>query len=160
MRKIITSIFALALFNCVAGAQVLQNEVVAVAGDTFTSATTGLDWTLGELVVANWSNGVALSQGFLQVFELATPVFERPYSTIEIKVYPNPATDWLALETDAAHPLTATLYDMFGRNLLTCKFGPQTEKLDLSTLTPGTYLVGVADEDGPVQTFKFQKIRF
>ena len=108
----------------------------------------------------SWPNGVNLAQGFPPDLDLVTPVFERPCSNIELKLYPNPATDWLALETDAYQPLTATLYDLYGRTLLTRQFGRQTEKLDLSALPPGTYLVGVADEVGPVQTFKFQKVRF
>ncbi|MFQ5447901.1 MAG: T9SS type A sorting domain-containing protein [Saprospiraceae bacterium] len=160
MKNIILSIIAFSTLGGLARAQSLQNKVVAAGGESFTSATASLDWTLGETVVQTWANGVMLAQGFHQVFELATPVFERPSSNFEIKVYPNPATDWLALETDAGQPLTATLYDLYGRTLLTREFGPQTEKLDLSALPPGTYLLGVADEAGPVQTFKFQKIRF
>jgi len=160
MKKVLPSIFAIALVIHSVPAQTLQNEVVAAGGESYSTSTAGLDWTLGETVVESWSNGVKLAQGFHQVFELATPVFERPCSNIEIKVYPNPATDWLALETDAYQPLTATLYDLYGRTLLTPQFGLQTEKLDLSALPPGTYLVGVADEAGPVQTFKFQKVRF
>ena len=101
-------------------------EVIASDG-AIMQASNGMDlhWTLGETVVEHYENGEMLSQGFHQNFDFATPVFENPQQDIEIKVYPNPASEWIAVETDATETLEARLYDLHGRTLLTTKVSNQ-----------------------------------
>ncbi len=130
-------------------------EVIAAEG-TIMTASNGMDlhWTLGETVVEHFQNGTTLSQGFHQNFDFATPVFETPYQNIEIKVYPNPATEWIAIEADSPENLEYRLYDLHGRTLLTSTLTNQMEQLNIKSLPGGTYLLNVSGEHGLIQTFK------
>lgn len=165
MKKSILLLLIAPALASIAGAQTLAIQVLTGAGDTFSAANgTKLDWTLGEPVVETFANQAALTQGFLQAFDLATPVLEQPLSDILLKVYPNPASDRLTIETDAATPLQAQLYDLYGRLLLTAILKSQKETLDISHLPSGAYLLSILgerpDSYREVQTFKIQKLRF
>lgn len=135
-------------------------EVIASDG-AIMQASNGMDlhFTLGEPVVEYAQNGETLSQGFHQNFDFATPVFETPHQDIEIKVYPNPATEWIAIETDASEMLEARLYDLHGRTLYNTQVSNQMKEINIGDLPGGTYLLNVSGEHGLIQTFKIQKIR-
>ncbi|MBI5915917.1 MAG: T9SS type A sorting domain-containing protein [Bacteroidetes bacterium] len=161
-------LFLLLIASALAGpaaSQTLAIQVVAAAGDTFTAANGAeLDWTLGEPVVETFANQAVLTQGFHQAFDLATPVLEQPLSDILLKVYPNPASNRLTIEAEAAAPLRAQLFDLFGRLLLTVQLQNRTEQLDVSHLPAGTFLLSILEERPDryreVQVFKIQKFSF
>lgn len=83
----------------------------------------------------------------------------NPWSAI--KVYPNPATNFLTVEYYARfpHQLTADLVDITGRHTrmmqTTVQAGPQRlQNLDISTLAPGIYFLRLSTEE------RFEVVRF
>lgn len=83
------------------------------------------------------------AQGAICVFDIAQsplPVEEIPISISKeaISIYPNPFTEQVAITHDLADPLSVSLFDMQGRQVLT----PQaySAPLQLGYLQPGTYL--------------------
>ena len=140
--------------------QSIELEVITGHGDIFQAANcSDLHFTLGEVMVQRYDNGTILTQGFHQLFEEATPVFETPKRNIEIKTYPNPATDWVAIETDSNEKLYLQLFNTNGQLLYNAEMTNQTETLDVSNLPGGMYFLNVADKEGLIQSFKLKKVR-
>ena len=159
MKTILLIISFLTSINLASG-QSIELEVISGNGDIYTS-NSGMDlhFTLGEVMVQRYENGEILTQGFHQMYDEATPVFETPKANIELKVYPNPTTDWVAVETDSNEPLYLQLFDTNGQLLYNAKQYDQIEKLDVSNLPSGSYFLNVAGEKGLIQSFMLQKIR-
>lgn len=140
--------------------QSIELEVITGHGDIYQAANgSDLHFTLGEVMVQRYDNGEILTQGFHQTYEEATPVFETPKRNIEIKAYPNPATDWVAVETDSNEKLYLQLFNTNGQLLYNAEMTNQTETLDVSNLPGGMYYLNVADKEGLIQSFKLQKVR-
>ncbi len=71
-----------------------------------------------------------------------------PNTTIgntSINVYPNPANT--TVYVDAAIPVTAALYEMDSRLIMTVK---EAKQLDISALADGVYLLSISDDNGNV----------
>lgn len=67
----------------------------------------------------------------------------REFSAAAVQVYPNPARDYLQIDSDGAYQIVATMYDING----VARINPTTAKrLDLSALAPGTYLLKLVDQ--------------
>jgi hypothetical protein len=137
-------------------------QVTAAAGDHFSGTNAQLSWTIGEPMIETYINDAnQLTQGFHQTNLMVTALVDLAGS-IPVTVYPNPATDVLNIEwPEIPAPLTLTLYDGTGKQLLMQKILDQTmsETLDLSTYPAGSYFLSLSDLDGqPIQTFKILKI--
>jgi hypothetical protein len=66
---------------------------------------------------------------------------------VEIKAYPNPAGDFVTVESTTTG-LTLRLFDLLGRQVLSDSALNGIEQLQLSHLPAGTYLLEVFDELG------------
>ena len=69
-------------------------------------------------------------------------VMEQSGEGMELKVYPNPATDLLSIKyTQSQYSLRLVLYDVLGKAVLTAPVTPNTSDttLDVSTLSSGVY---------------------
>lgn len=70
------------------------------------------------------------------------------FNAINVKVYPNPATDKIIFST--AQPScsrTINLYNQLGKNCLNAPFQHTTLEMDISTLVSGKYLFAVQEGD-------------
>lgn len=143
-------------------AQHLERQVTASAGDYHQAAGIGsLHWTLGETVTETLTSGsVRLSQGFHQLYVLAVNVDEPAEEVFSLKVFPNPASATVSIQTEHNEPLQWQLLDISGKLLRSQSlqaFGLQT--IDLQVLPAGVYLLRATDERRLVRTFKIVKIQ-
>lgn len=86
------------------------------------------------------------------------PVFGIPFYTTgisetgnlpELSVFPNPATDQITIGgLDAITQYEAILFDVSGRAVMNQVVNASSNKLDVSVLAPGMYVVTVTDEYG------------
>lgn len=162
MNKITVQLFAfLWMLPGMLGAQTLAIETLAATGETF-NLTSGeaIVWTVGEVAVENYANQTTLSQGFHQGYGLATPVYEAPFSSIQIRVFPNPASEFVIVETDTPSEVQAKLFDLYGRLLQQQTLNGQQAQIDLGNLPAGAYLLSIQDEQGLVHSYSIQKINF
>ena len=158
------TLFAFVAFTASAFGQAgLERQVIGLAGNTLQTASGAmLDFTVGESIVTEESNGTAsLSQGFHQIFvekiTLDASSLETA-SSANVQVFPNPAQDFLQVNTDT--PLQATLFDLNGRQVLQQTNIESSAQLNVSAVPAGTYLLRSVTSDGkPVQSFKIQIIR-
>lgn len=143
--------------------QSVSPEVTASAGDHFTGTNAQLSWTIGETMIETYVNGSnQLTQGFHQTNLMVTAV-EDLTESFQVKVFPNPATDILHIEwSEISDPLTLSLYDATGKQLIMKKVVDQTmsKTLDLTTYAAGSYLLQLSNPaEKTIKTFKILKIK-
>jgi hypothetical protein len=143
-------------------AQHLERQVTASAGDYRQAPSFGsLHWTLGETVTETLTSGsVRLSQGFHQLYILTVDVDEPEAESFSLKVFPNPATASVNIQTDHSRPLHWQLTDVSGK-LLQAQSLPafSLQTIDLQSLPAGVYLLCATDARQRMRTFKIVKIQ-
>jgi hypothetical protein len=74
----------------------------------------------------------------------------------EIKIYPNPASTELYIETSSLEKLTVQLFDMTGKEVLGNINLTQSTNINIQTLSEGMYLVRITDAHS--QIINMQKV--
>ncbi|MEM6802430.1 MAG: T9SS type A sorting domain-containing protein [Bacteroidota bacterium] len=136
----------------------LSPEVVASAGDSFTSNNLILEWTLGELVTESFEGNLILSQGFHQPGENITSIESPLRSLGAIKVYPNPSRDQVFIEKEKEGEMKVSLRDMRGRILIEHTVSNSIDQLNLSQLPSGIYILNMRDENQASLNIRIQKL--
>ena len=148
------------LFMLLIGFSLDAQEVVSSGGKTQSASGYELSWTVGEAVTTTVSGGAnTLTQGFQQSNLTITAIGELLNSDLVLKVYPNPAQDFVVIQINKLeNQLTLYLYDLSG-NLLESKPISATEtRLNLNKYASGTYLLKLTrDSHQTLQTFKIIK---
>jgi hypothetical protein len=133
------------LFLCFApglesNSQSLTQQIVASAG----SSQTTLQWTVGELVVATFTNAnYTLTQGFHQNNIKVTAIETLMSSNISFRVFPNPTSDFVTIQADKELPdAQIELYNIKGE-LISKKLLNTNSQIDFTALSSGTYLLKV-----------------
>ena len=150
---IIFPLFLLLVGNGIA--QSLSPEVVATAGDQFSSASINLEWTMGELVTETVEDGNVLTQGFHQP-QIAITSINDPESLRKLVLSgPNPTQGLLSIQTE--EDLTIRLFDMKGALLLTMEIDQPSANIDLSLFPDGIYMMQVSTQSSLSMTLNILK---
>jgi hypothetical protein len=72
----------------------------------------------------------------------------------QVRVYPNPADDWITIESEALQ--SATLFTLTGQQLLHEPIQSGSARLNVSALVPGLYLLQLRSADGSTLTRKLE----
>ncbi len=132
--------------------QTISPGVLAVTGQTFSNSSFSVQWTLGEVVVDQSSNGTAqLDHGFNQLLsdEVNTAVSEIKLD-VPVSLFPNPALDRIIVEIADQESYQYTIYSMTGERLAE-GWIQNGIRLDIAHLVPSTYFVefrGLRNERG------------
>ncbi len=155
------------MFICFQGLYALGQEissyVVASAGESVEKDGISISWTLGELAIETLEgDNLILTQGFQQGYFEITSIGEPLSNNFDLKVYPNPASEYIIVELQSNEIKDGTiqLYDMNGRIVYHEKFNltEGTNRIDLTDLNSSQYILKVSDAQGKVlQTFKLIK---
>ncbi|MEA2106001.1 MAG: T9SS type A sorting domain-containing protein [Bacteroidota bacterium] len=143
--------------------QSISSQVIASAGEYSETSEIIVSWTLGEIAIETLeSSTVILSQGFQQGYYEITSIEKLLENNVAIKVYPNPATDYIyiSFESDEIKSVVIELYDLEGKIILKGKRyhseGPY--KINLSGLSSSQYFLRISELSGKtVETFKIIK---
>jgi len=74
-----------------------------------------------------------------------------------IRIYPNPANDWLNIEISTLSGMVEiSIYDFTGRMLRKTESLDELTKIDISNLNPSTFIIKIATENN-LKTIKFVK---
>lgn len=174
MNRMFRLLPILLLFHFAASAQnaSISRDVIATAGDFFTSAAGSLSWTLGETVIETVENGsinVILTQGFQQSDERDFPIGIRELyaNNVFVNLYPNPAVESVRMDVkfDKNSRIKIELVDMLGRVLNSdrldlMKGQLSNYQLDVSALASGMYLFRLTDNGNLLNAYKFQKAAY
>jgi len=139
MKKIIYT--ALLLSPLLGQAQDLDQNVIGTAGNYSENGTASLSWTIGETVVETVSDGTnTLTQGFQQGNLSVTTLINETEMGYKVKVYPNPVTDKLSIET-TEEKMNFQLLNINGQVLKSGKCENQNHQIDFTALPQGTYIL-------------------
>jgi len=134
-------------------------EVVSSAGETQQASGYELSWTLGEPIILTLSAGSnILTQGFHQSKLVVTAINEPGLLVSELKVYPNPTSDYVMIHFNSElQDKQYSLFDMNGKMIRINPISDTDTRIDVSTLTSGTYLLYITTKSDRIQSFKIVK---
>ena len=141
----------------------ISSSVVASAGGYSEAGGISLSWTLGELATETFtSTNLILTQGFQQGYYEITSINEPLSKSINLKVFPNPAVDFIniLIEDIDVNTVKIELYNMEGK-LISNEQWENTGspyQLQLSNFSSSQYILRVIDEkNGKINSFKIIK---
>ena len=139
--KHLNSIIFLLLFCTGMKAQSVSADVIASAGNYFSSGGTSLSWTIGESVIETFSTSTAhLTQGFQQPVLVVSGMDEA--DEVRINIFPNPTTGIINFETGNTIEITSVnIHSLQGQ--LVSSFAMQENSCDISSLPAGVYLLQI-----------------
>ena len=139
-------------------AQSIQPSLINTSGDSFTSETTQLDWSLGEVMIETFSNAnTVLTQGLHQ--PEITLVASIKDNLMSISIYPNPASEFVGFQTEyPQYPkLKILIHDASGKLMLENTINTRGDLLDISELDDGVYYLYVYGNGTILNTSKLIK---
>jgi hypothetical protein len=116
---------------------------------TFTNSTASINliWALGSSLTL--SQHQSRGNGVTGTFALSTDSF----AMAGFKLYPNPADDIFAIELpNNLENLSVRVFDVLGKEVIQKEISKLENKINISNLSPGNYLVKVTFEDKSYST--------
>jgi hypothetical protein len=109
MKRSIIGLFL--LFPVLAVNAQVKQEVIASAGGYNVNGGLSISWTLGETIIPTFTNGnLTLTHGFQQQL-VVTAIEENIDIAVNVKVYPNPASDVVNISFE--EPVEGEIYITF-----------------------------------------------
>jgi len=136
-------------------------DLISSAGSNHKDADKSVSWTVGEAVVDTKSNDqVTLTQGFQQPSIQIIALTEEADNAFGIKVYPNPSSAYIILESKKLD-LSQVKYEIVDNRSVQVAIGnwiTASQNIDISTFTQGTYHLRIFVHNKLANTFKIIKI--
>lgn len=149
VRALLVLPFLLFVLSPLLPGQELSRSVVGSAGSYFSAVNAGnLHWTVGEIVVDQTANGIALERGFHHgLFELiATSTWTAPEVRLDVTVFPNPTADKINLIGDWERNDRLRVTDLLGRPLSEFELPRGRAEVNLNPYPSGTYVFSLLRE--------------
>jgi hypothetical protein len=137
-------------------------STIAATGSNGQGSGGTVSYTVGQVLCKfNTGGNESEAQGVQQAYEISviTAIEGIDAISLEIIIYPNPATDHLNLKVEnyETDNLSYQLFDINGILLLDRKIeGPETDII-VRHFTAGTYFLKVIDKQREIKTFKIIK---
>jgi hypothetical protein len=137
-------ILALTLtFSSLSFSQTISKQVIGAAGRTTTNSNLKVSYTVGEPVVGLMTAGAnQLGNGYYPALNLQALNVEDNTLEIQLKVYPNPTSQFLYVSHPDVASFGISIVDLNGKQLYTGTIN-KDEPLDVSNYSQGMYLVTV-----------------
>jgi hypothetical protein len=145
-NNLLYTVITLVLSNAVSAQLNFQNDVLSTTGNSFSTGSYQIDFTLGEVFTATLDpgNGTVYTQGFQQPQRKKIAILE-PVALVNeagmngFNVYPNPFRGDLTIEITENSSVSIKLYDNTGRLILNDQLSQLMNTIDLSMLAVGNY---------------------
>ena len=137
-----------------------QVAIVALGGTATGSGT--VSYSVGQVVyTTNTGTNGSVAQGVQQPYEISvvTGIEEALGISLEVSVYPNPATDFVKLKIENYEILNLSyqLYDINGSLIKDNKVEGNETNIPMQNLLPSMYFLKVTDNNKVIKTFKLIK---
>lgn len=150
------------LFSCMLGMYGYSQEAVTSSGGNGSSGNGSVSYSIGQLV---YSTAIgprnSVTHGVQQPYEIqVTNIAENaPEINLQFSTYPNPTTDWLNLKIENynGEPLTYSLIDMFGKEILQNEITGAETNISMSEYASATYFLKVLNNNTELKAFKILK---
>jgi hypothetical protein len=160
MKKALIVLTAFCIFGF--GTAIRAQNAITASGGNATGSGGSVTYTIGQVVYTKFvgTNGSA-AQGVQQPYEISvvTGIVEAKDISLEIEVYPNPATDFVKLKIKnyEVENLKYQLYDINGSLLKDNKVEGNETSISMQNLLPSVYFLKVTDNNKAIKTFKIIK---
>ncbi len=129
--------------------QSFERSLIGSSGTQTTKGDVSLDWSIGETMVADFSeSNISISQGLNQWIKVLTAVRELPDWHEDVSVFPNPFVDIVTLKSNNLRNYTIELYNVSGNLVLKQQWDGEEKNLNLGNLHQGIYLFTIKDIKG------------
>lgn len=118
----------------------IQDDIIRGVDSIFTFEITGVT-AINNTAATVDIQGVSRDIHWERILEIANNTSKIDLAN-HIKIYPNPATDYLNIDTKGVQIETITVYDMTGRQVLNTQ-NLTSNQLNISTLSKGMYIVHI-----------------
>ena len=144
--------------------QTIEKQVFSNSGGELKGSSSSIEYVIGETSVSTYATkNNSISEGFLQGYE----IYPVPLSSgedelsesISIKVYPNPTTDFINIETSDIDTYNYSVVDGVGKIVLEGASSEAIKSLEFKTLSTGVYHLLIFKEDKIVKKFKIIKTK-
>lgn len=155
-------LFVSVLLTCHAITGLQAQTVITSAGASASGGGGSVSFTVGQIVYTTiFSGNYSVAQGVQQPYEISviTGIEKAGGISLDIIVYPNPASDIIRLKTgdyETTH-LRYRLYDNMGRLLLTGKVDNNETSIAIGQLKPAAYILIVTEKDISIKSFSIIK---
>lgn len=157
-----SSLFVLLSISCTLQGQDMPRTVIGSTGDYYDNLLFGtLHFTVGEVAVARYQNGLELGEGFHRAYyDLIVESKEILPVDWEVNIYPNPTTERIRIALPNEESTSAELYNSNGQLLFRQAVLETDQELDLGAYPAGTYLLRLQDQTGRQGTFRVLKVKY
>ena len=147
------------LISAITGIKAQQGFTAAGGGASGSGGTAA--YSVGQIVyTTNTGAGGSVAQGVQQPYEISIVLgLEDHQISLNMKVYPNPTSDFLILNVGnfELSTLNFELFDVSGKLLESKKITSITETISMENLPSSTYFLKVTSNNEEVKTFKIIK---
>ena len=157
VMRIFSAVILFFTFNNLS-AQSNDLQVISTSGSSFTYENYIVEYTLGELAIDNFGNGIILTQGFHQgKLAIQTEIKEIDF---KINLFPKPAHTHFKVEFTSPKTVDIIFTDINGRIIARDSIVDETSKyFDISNLAQGIYTLTIIDSTSKQATYKNKIIR-
>jgi hypothetical protein len=140
---------------------IYSQQTIDASGGDATGSGGSASYSVGQIVYTTHtgSNG-SISQGVQQSFEIFT-LSNAALSTVSLSAttYPNPTSDYVVLAISDINltDLSYVLYDIQGKPILNATISSKDTQIDMHSLSAGTYLLNVNQNNQKLKSFKIIK---
>ena len=148
------TLFLISLLSTIA---VSAQEVLSTQGDSYSNASSNIDFTIGEVIINTGTDGTDdLTQGFHQT-NWNFVGMEDHSPSLKATVFPNPTSEVLNIRTSTFENMMYTLYDSKGKLILQDILSAKETSIQVGQLALGSYSIILNNQTQNVKTFKLIK---
>ena len=138
---------------------VSAQEVISSQGETYTTSSGTIDFTIGEVVINTETDGNnTITQGFHQTNWNFLSI-ENHAPNYEATVYPNPTSEVLNIKTSAFEGVSYLLIDGKGKVVLQGELTSELNSIQVEQLPMGKYSVVLENETQILKTINLIKMQ-
>ena len=121
--------------------QTISKQVIGTAGKTQSNSNLKISWTAGEPVVGLMTaGGNQLGNGYYPALNLQALSVEDNMMDVQLRVYPNPTSQYLCVSHPELNSFGITIVDLNGKQMYQGTINKE-KPLDISNYTLGIYMV-------------------
>lgn len=153
------AVILLVLTSTIGTAQNVVGSVLSGGGE-YSNGSVRAQWTLGQLVTGSFAtNDVTVTHSIHQSQYVITSLDFLEGENSNIKVYPNPSSGFINIESFGFSVASVQILNMHGATVLKQEslLWNENETFDISQLQNGNYILKVGSADNSVYIFKIFK---
>jgi len=137
-----------------------QQNTLATGGNV-SNAQGSVSYSIGQIDYTSTSNANGtISQGLQQAYEIYPLSVDELFSSLEINLFPNPATNFIHLtfgDISQTELLNYQLTDARGRLIQSASIQERDTEISVQELEPASYFLTVLVSNKPAKTFTLIK---